>query len=386
MPPPCSAPCWPWPGARRSANVVGVVGLAENMPSEQRAAAGRRGAQHGRQDHRGDQHRRRGPPPARRRAALHQGALQAQGDDRPRHADRCRDRGAGPRAGGPVRQRRGAGPGSAGRGRQDRASCSGGCRWARPTRSTSSRRSPTSRMSAAGARPAAPPVRCSCSSSSATCPGRISTSPAWPGPRATCRWPARVPPASACACSTSWSPSSSSPGALDRGRLLSPDPQHARGGAAAAAGEGLCRRPARAGAGQRPGAAGAAEPGLVDLRQGQRSCRTAPRATAFAEQQPIYLTIDVENPNGATILVLVDGAAAPDLAGVRPLPRPVRRRRPRGGRSGAAALARGRGSRATARSTGSRTSAAAGPGPRSGRPPAEATPSTHLSRAGPRPL
>ena len=43
------------------------------------------------------------------------------------------------------------------------------------------------------------------------------------------------------------------------------------------------------------------------------SCRTAPRSDGFAEEQPIYLTAQVENPNGATILVLVDGAAAPDL-------------------------------------------------------------------------
>jgi DNA polymerase III subunit chi len=34
----------------------------------------------------------------------------------------------------------------------------------------------------------------------------------------------------------------------------------------------------------------------------------------FAEDQPIYLTTQVENPNGGTILVLVDDAAASDLA------------------------------------------------------------------------
>ena len=39
------------------------------------------------------------------------------------------------------------------------------------------------------------------------------------------------------------------------------------------------------------------------------------RSDGFAEDQPIYLTTQVENPNGATILVWVDGAAAPDLAG-----------------------------------------------------------------------
>lgn len=39
------------------------------------------------------------------------------------------------------------------------------------------------------------------------------------------------------------------------------------------------------------------------------------RSDGFAEDQPIYLTAQVENPNGATILVRVDGAEAPDLAG-----------------------------------------------------------------------
>ena len=37
-------------------------------------------------------------------------------------------------------------------------------------------------------------------------------------------------------------------------------------------------------------------------------------ADGFAEDQPIYLTAEVENPNGATILVRVDDAEAPDLA------------------------------------------------------------------------
>ena len=34
-----------------------------------------------------------------------------------------------------------------------------------------------------------------------------------------------------------------------------------------------------------------------------------------AGRQPIWLTTTVENPNGASVLVLVDGAAADDLAG-----------------------------------------------------------------------
>ena len=38
------------------------------------------------------------------------------------------------------------------------------------------------------------------------------------------------------------------------------------------------------------------------------------RSDGFAEEQPIYLTTQVENPNGATVLVLVEDAAAPDFA------------------------------------------------------------------------
>ena len=38
------------------------------------------------------------------------------------------------------------------------------------------------------------------------------------------------------------------------------------------------------------------------------------RSDGFAEEQPIYLTTQVENPNGATVLVLVEDAPAPDLA------------------------------------------------------------------------
>lgn len=39
------------------------------------------------------------------------------------------------------------------------------------------------------------------------------------------------------------------------------------------------------------------------------------RADGFPERQPIFLTTAWENPNGATLLVLVDGAEAPDLDG-----------------------------------------------------------------------
>jgi DNA polymerase-3 subunit chi len=37
------------------------------------------------------------------------------------------------------------------------------------------------------------------------------------------------------------------------------------------------------------------------------------RGDGFAQDQPIYLTTGEENPNGARLLVLADGAEAPDL-------------------------------------------------------------------------
>jgi DNA polymerase-3 subunit chi len=43
-----------------------------------------------------------------------------------------------------------------------------------------------------------------------------------------------------------------------------------------------------------------------------------PHGTArdgMPDQQPIFLTVKDENPNGATVRFLVDGAEAPDLAG-----------------------------------------------------------------------
>ena len=39
------------------------------------------------------------------------------------------------------------------------------------------------------------------------------------------------------------------------------------------------------------------------------------RQDGFAERQPIYLTVGPENPNGATVRFLVDGAEPPDPAG-----------------------------------------------------------------------
>ena len=38
------------------------------------------------------------------------------------------------------------------------------------------------------------------------------------------------------------------------------------------------------------------------------------RADGFSDQQPIYLTATVENPNRATVLVRIEEAEAPDLA------------------------------------------------------------------------
>ena len=59
------------------ANVVGLVGLVENMPDGNAHAPGRRGALDEGRHGRGDQHRRRGPARARRRALVRAGALQA---------------------------------------------------------------------------------------------------------------------------------------------------------------------------------------------------------------------------------------------------------------------------------------------------------------------
>ncbi len=90
-------------------NAVGILGLVENMPDAQRPAARRRRDLDVRPDHRGDQHRRRGPPRAGRRGLVLPGPLQAEVHGRPRHADR-RDRGLarqGPRR--PLLQRRDAG-------------------------------------------------------------------------------------------------------------------------------------------------------------------------------------------------------------------------------------------------------------------------------------
>ena len=169
-------------GRKARANVVGVVGLVENMPSANAQRPGDVVRSMAGKTIEVDQHRRRGPARAVRRAPLHARAVQAQGDDRPRHAHRRGHRGAGPRAGRPVQQRRDAGrrsdsPPPASTRRAALAAAAGqGLREAHQVRH---RRHQECR--AAAARPAARPVPCSCSSSSATRPGRISTSPPWPG-------------------------------------------------------------------------------------------------------------------------------------------------------------------------------------------------------------
>ena len=57
------------------------------------------------------------------------------------------------------------------------------------------------------------------------------------------------------------------------------------------------------------------------------SCRTAPRARPRPREQPILLTIDDDNPNGATVRFLIDGAPVPaDAASLRAHRAAVRRR------------------------------------------------------------
>ena len=53
----------------------------------------------------------------------------------------------------------------------------------------------------------------------------------------------------------------------------------------------------------------------VDLSATIRSCRTAPGATGDAGEQPVVLSVASDNPNGANVRFLVDGAALPDDAG-----------------------------------------------------------------------
>ena len=63
------------------------------------------------------------------------------------------------------------------------------------------------------------------------------------------------------------------------------------------------------------------------------------RDDGFAEDQPVFLTDRADYPNGATVLVLVDGAELEPRAAVRPLPLSVRRQRRRRPGAGAGAVA-----------------------------------------------
>jgi leucyl aminopeptidase len=85
-------------------NVVGVVGLVENMPDGKAQRPGRRGHVHERPDHRGHQHRCGRPARALRRAALDAAGIPAQPHRRFRHADGRDDHRLGPRAWWSVRQ------------------------------------------------------------------------------------------------------------------------------------------------------------------------------------------------------------------------------------------------------------------------------------------
>ena len=123
--------------AKRKAavNAVGLHRPHREHAVRHGAASRRHHHQHVRPDHRGAQHRRRGPPRAGRRALVRAGALQAALDRRPRHADRRHHGRARQGVRRPVQQRRP--PRRRARPRQARrpARRSGACRWPRPTTS-----------------------------------------------------------------------------------------------------------------------------------------------------------------------------------------------------------------------------------------------------------
>ena len=85
-------------GRRARVNAIGVVGPCREHAGGERAAAGRRGEEPFRPDHRGAQHRCRGAAGAGRRAFLHDRAVQSALHGRPRDADRGDHRRPRPRA------------------------------------------------------------------------------------------------------------------------------------------------------------------------------------------------------------------------------------------------------------------------------------------------
>ena len=118
---------------KANVNVVGLIGLVENMPSGTATRPGdivtRALGPHGRDP----QYRRRGSPRAGRPHLLRAGALQAAPDRRPRHAHRRHHGGARQGVRRPLRQRRQARQRAARRRSGDRARRSGACRSTRPT-------------------------------------------------------------------------------------------------------------------------------------------------------------------------------------------------------------------------------------------------------------
>ncbi len=87
---------------KAKANVVGVIGIVENMPSGTSMRPGDIVHGHVGNDHRDRQHRCRGPPRPRRCALVRAGEVQAAGHRRPRNAYRRHRRGARQRPCGPV--------------------------------------------------------------------------------------------------------------------------------------------------------------------------------------------------------------------------------------------------------------------------------------------
>ena len=122
--------------ARKAAvNAVGLIGLAENMPSGTAQRPGDIVTSMSGQTIEVHQHRRRRPPRAGRRALVRAGALQAALHRRPRHADRRHHGGARQGVRRPVRQRRQARRPSCSPPARRRARRCGACRSPRPTTS-----------------------------------------------------------------------------------------------------------------------------------------------------------------------------------------------------------------------------------------------------------
>jgi hypothetical protein len=108
-------------------NVVGLIPAAENMNDGKALKPGDVVTQHERPDHRGAQHRRRGPPHPLRRVDLRQ-ALRTARRDRHRHAHRRLRGGAGRLCAAACSPPTTAAPSTAGAG-DARSTRAGACRW-----------------------------------------------------------------------------------------------------------------------------------------------------------------------------------------------------------------------------------------------------------------